>query len=148
MRVRIITQTLAELWRARRLMNPVRGGFYAVQLWSHKALRYLVPLFLLVTLLSAARLATESAFYAGVLMAQLCFYSAAPIGWSLDRAGASNRLFVLPQYFVLANLASVIAFYKLLKGERYARWEPTRGTVRAGSARRRTVPARSRGRVM
>jgi hypothetical protein len=31
-------------------------------------------------------------------------------------------------YFVLANLASVIAFYKFIRGERYATWEPIRST--------------------
>jgi hypothetical protein len=32
----------------------------------------------------------------------------------------------LPQYFVITNLASLIAFVKFLSGERYARWEPSR----------------------
>jgi hypothetical protein len=32
----------------------------------------------------------------------------------------------LPHYFVLANLASVIAMFQFLRGERYARWEPIR----------------------
>jgi hypothetical protein len=32
----------------------------------------------------------------------------------------------MPLYFVLTNIASVIAFYKFLRGERYARWEPIR----------------------
>ena len=36
------------------------------------------------------------------------------------------RLLALPHYFVLANAAVVLAFYKFLRGERYARWEPVR----------------------
>jgi hypothetical protein len=32
----------------------------------------------------------------------------------------------MPLYFVLANLASAIGFYKFLRGEKYARWEPIR----------------------
>lgn len=40
MRVRVITQTFSDLWRHRAMMNPLRSGFYAVQLFSHKVLRY------------------------------------------------------------------------------------------------------------
>ena len=42
-------------------------------------------------------------------------------------AGVRARLLALPAYFVLANVACVLAFYKFLRGERYARWETARG---------------------
>ena len=35
-------------------------------------------------------------------------------------------MLALPQYFVLANLASLIAFYQFLRGERYTHWDPNR----------------------
>jgi hypothetical protein len=44
----------------------------------------------------------------------------------LDRVGFRSRLLAFPQYFILANLASLIACYQFLRGERYARWEPIR----------------------
>jgi len=44
----------------------------------------------------------------------------------LDLAGIRSRLLAIPQYFLLANVASLIACYKFLRGERYARWEPIR----------------------
>lgn len=126
MRVRVIAQTYTDLWRHRRLLNPLRGGFYAVELLSHKVMRYLVPLFLLVTLVASAALAPRSFFYAVLFAGQAVFYASALAGWLLERAGARVRLLSLPHYFVLANLAAVIAFYKFARGERYARWEPIR----------------------
>lgn len=130
MRVRVITQTFTDLWRHRAMMNPLRSGFYAVQLFSHKVLRYFVPFFLLALLISSAALAPLSWFYAATFIAQLLFYVLAGIGWLLEHAGAKRaRLLALPQYFVLANVASVIACYKFLRGERYARWEPIREPV-------------------
>lgn len=126
MRVRVIAQTYTDLWRHRRLLNPLRGGFYAIELLSHKVMRYLVPLFLLLTLVSSAALAPRSLFFAAAFAGQAAFYSAALAGWLLERAGARVRLLSLPHYFVLANLAAVIAFYKFARGERYARWEPIR----------------------
>lgn len=46
-RVRVISQTYTDLWRNRAILNPLKNGFYAVQIISHKVFRYAVPLFLL-----------------------------------------------------------------------------------------------------
>lgn len=131
MRVRVITQTFTDLWRHRAMMNPLRSGFYAVQLFSHKVMRYLVPIFLLLILGASALLAPTSWLYATLFAAQVCFYAAAAVPAALERFGMRSRLLALPQYFVLANLASLVAFYKFLSGERYARWEPIREGVAA-----------------
>jgi cellulose synthase/poly-beta-1,6-N-acetylglucosamine synthase-like glycosyltransferase len=129
MRVRVITQTITDLWRHRGMMNPFRTGFYAVQLFSHKVLRYLVPFWLLLLLAVSLFLAPSSRFFALMALVQLAFYLLALIGYLLERAGLRLALLDLPQYFVLANLASLIACYKFLSGERYARWEPMRGAI-------------------
>ncbi len=132
-RVRIMTQTFADLWRNRRMMNPFRTGFYAVELLSHKVMRYLVPVFLILALVASAALAPRSLFYAVAFIAQLCFYGAAAAAWLLERMGLHNRLLAIPHYFVLANLASLIAFYKFARGERYVRWEPIRASAEQGA---------------
>ena len=133
MRVRVITQTYTDLWRHRAMLNPLRSGFYAVELVSHKVMRYLVPLFLVVVFLSSAALAPRSWFYAALFVAQVLFYAAALAGWLLGRAGVRSRPLALPAYFVLANLACVLAFFKFARGERYARWEPIREPAAAAA---------------
>lgn len=126
MRVRVITQTYTDLWRHRGMLNPLRSGFYAVQLISHKVLRYLMAVFMILLLISSALLASVSLFYSLVLGVQLTFYMLGASGWLFGRIGVRNRLLAFPQYFVLANLAALVAFFKFLRGERYARWEPIR----------------------
>jgi cellulose synthase/poly-beta-1,6-N-acetylglucosamine synthase-like glycosyltransferase len=126
MRVRIITQTFSDLWRHRAMMNPFRSGFYAVQLWSHKVMRYFVPFFLLSFLGASAALAAGSIPFRVLFALQLLGYGAGLLAWALDHAGMRSRLLAFPQYFLLANLASLIGLYKFLRGERYARWEPIR----------------------
>ena len=136
MRVRIIAQTLSDLWRHRSMLNPLRSGFYAVQLFSHKVMRYLVPLFLVAVFAASMALARSSTFYALAAVAQILFYGAAGAAWVLERMGLSaGRLLALPQYFVLANVASVLAFYQFARGERYARWEPVREPAAKAEAR-------------
>jgi cellulose synthase/poly-beta-1,6-N-acetylglucosamine synthase-like glycosyltransferase len=129
MRVRVIAQTYTDLWRHRSMMNPWRSGFYAVQLLSHKVMRYLVPVFLAGLLALSALLAVRSTFFLIVLAAQAAGYAAAAVGWLLERGGRRAGPLSFPLYFVLANLAALIAFYQFLRGERYARWEPVREPV-------------------
>jgi cellulose synthase/poly-beta-1,6-N-acetylglucosamine synthase-like glycosyltransferase len=125
-RVRIMTQTFADLWRNRRMLNPLTSGFYAVQLLSHKVMRYLVPLFLIASFFASTALASRSIVFAVILAGQISFYGAAGLAGLLERSGLHSRLLAIPQYFVLGNIASLIAFFHFLRGERYARWEPIR----------------------
>ena len=126
MRVRVIAQTFTDLWRHRGMLNPVRSGFYAVQLLSHKVMRYLVPFFLLGIFAASAALARGNLFFEILFVAQLGCYVCAALASLLERIGIRSHLLVFPQYFVLANLASLIALYKFIRGERYAHWEPIR----------------------
>jgi len=126
MRVRVISQTFTDLWRNRKMLNPLRSGFYAVELISHKVLRYAVPLFLLLIFGSNAVLMVHSTFFEIIFLLQTAFYLLAFISWTFERMGAKIGVFAIPHYFVLANLASAVGFYKFLRGERYANWEPIR----------------------
>ena len=135
MRVRVIAQTLTDLWRHRSMMNPFRSGFYAIELFSHKVMRYAVPLFLFVALASSAALAFHSRAFLALTIAQAAFYLSAAVGFLLERSGIRHRLLSLPHYFVLANLASLFAFHKFLNGRRYATWDPIREPAHPSTAK-------------
>ena len=126
MRVRVISQTYTDLWRNIDMMNPLRSGLYAVELISHKVLRYAVPVLLLALLISNIFVAQQSIFFSIILSAQVLFYLMALVGWVLEKFGVRLTFLVIPLYFVLANLACVIAFFRFLRGERISTWEPIR----------------------
>lgn len=128
MRIRVISQTFTDLWRNRKMLNPARSGFYAVELISHKLLRYAVPLFLTLLFVANAFLIFHSIFFQAAFLVQSAFYLLALIGWLLEKSGAKIGVLAIPHYFVLTNLASVLGFYKFLRGETYTTWEPIRET--------------------
>ena len=138
MRVRVIAQTFSDLWRNRAMMNPFRSGLYAWQLFSHKIMRYFVPFVLLALLGASAILSLESPLYRIVFLLQMLGYSCAVASWLLEKSGVRSRVLALPQYFLLANVAALIACYQFVRGERYSRWEP----IREGSITKSMKPAR------
>lgn len=128
MRIRVISQTYTDLWRNREMLNPFKSGFYAIELLSHKVLRYAVPIFLVTALISSAVLAYSNWIFEVFFLLQAVFYFVALLGWILERTVGKIGIFAIPHYFVLANLASVLGFYKFLRGENYASWETVRET--------------------
>ena len=144
MRVRVIGQTFADLWRCRAMLNPFRSGLYGFQMLSHKLMRYFIPLFLVVLFATLAALMPISSFYRMLFVAQSLGYVCGAICWLLKGLGVRSRVLALPHYFVLANVASVIAMFQFLRGERYARWEPIRDegvvSVSDGYVRKNALP--------
>jgi len=85
-----------------------------------------VPFFLIAILATSGILARYSLLYLLVFGSQLGCYLGAVGEWMLERAGVHSRILALPQYFVLSNLAALIACYQFLRGERYEHWETNR----------------------
>ncbi len=126
MRVRVISQTVADLWRNREILNPFGAGFFAIQMLSHKVLRYCVPIFDLTAFVSSGLLAFRSREFLVIFVCQAAFLLMAVFGGLLERFGLKPGPFGIPYYFLLTNAASVVGFFQFLKGERYAAWEPIR----------------------
>ena len=126
MRVRVISQTFTDLWRNREMLNPFQSGFFAIELISHKLLRYSVPLFLIMVFVSSGFLSFASLLFFAVFAAQVAFYLMAFAAWMLERNGVRTGILSIPLYFMLTNIASIAGFFQFLRGERYASWEPIR----------------------
>jgi cellulose synthase/poly-beta-1,6-N-acetylglucosamine synthase-like glycosyltransferase len=126
-KVRIITRGLRGILQQRSLLNPLRHGFYSVQLFSHKVLRRQMVFPLLILLVVSSVLAGSSPFYSLALAGQILFYAAALAGYLLNgtRLGQTKPLSI-PFFFCMVNIACLIATFKSLTGKRVVLWEPQR----------------------
>ena len=123
MRVRVALRAWWALKDKRALLNPLRYGVFAWQLWSHKLLRYLGPVFQLVVLGANVALAFRSSSWRVLLGAQALFYAAA-IYRHLDRRHALPGLVNLAYYLCIINLASGAALLQFLAGRKKVTWNP------------------------
>lgn len=94
--------------------------------WSHKVIRWMLPLFLLLIFTSNFLLIGNSKFFEIVFYIQISFYSFAFIGYILSKLKLSFLIFTLPYYFYLSNYALVKGFIKFLKGQNSVIWESTK----------------------
>ena len=127
-KVRVMNRGLRAAFSLRELLLPWRGGFYSVQVLSHKVLRRLVPFFLATAFAASIWLtATSGAVWWLVLGPQLILYGLAVVGWAArTRAWGRVRPLWVPYYFCLVNAAAAIAVLSVLRGLRFEKWDPAR----------------------
>jgi hypothetical protein len=98
-----------------RMMRRL-GPLYALEIVSHRLLRYGSGILHLVLLATSLALATRGWAYAAVLAAQLVVLLAAAVGVGIAR------------YYVLVSWATVVALWNYLRRGVPATWEPAEGT--------------------
>jgi cellulose synthase/poly-beta-1,6-N-acetylglucosamine synthase-like glycosyltransferase len=125
-KVRTLLRGITTLVRYAHLMNPLSHGFFAVQLLSHKLARWLVPLFLVVTLVTSGALAREHFFYAVAFAGQAVLYLLALAAYLEVPGLASAKLARVSLYFVVVNVATAVAWFKFFSGVRQEIWAPSR----------------------
>jgi len=130
-RLRIAVQTIHTLWATLPVWASPRRPLFALQAFSHKALRYLTPFLLLAlpVLVAAGFLAAHTpaerfgwAVAVGVLAA---VFSVAGLG--LARGAAGRRTLLWPLGYGLFLQAVLLAgWWRWLLGERVSGWSPER----------------------
>jgi cellulose synthase/poly-beta-1,6-N-acetylglucosamine synthase-like glycosyltransferase len=124
-------RVIIRAWRAfiymKELLNPFRYRFYAIQLFSHKILRYLVVFPLLTLFFVSPFLWKNGLFYQLATLGQVVFYLCALLGLLLDGTRFRRmKLFTIPFYFCMVNAASLVAIICVLRGQQIKHWAPQR----------------------
>jgi len=126
-KARIINRGLRSLFGLGRFLFPWHGGFYSVQLISHKLLRRLVPLALPVIFFVNIVLLPDHILYQAIFAGQMVVYGFGLIGFVLrNKSWGKNRMFYIPYYFCQANAAGLLGLFWFIKGQRIAVWQPQR----------------------
>ena len=129
-KVRICVRGLRGLLAVPELLNPLRYGFYSLQLFSHKLLRWLMAWPLLALFFSSLWLSSTSSLYQIAASGQIIFYGLAVSvflirQWKIATAKIF-KLLTLPFYFCLANSAFLVAQLRVVQGQRIDLWEVRR----------------------
>jgi cellulose synthase/poly-beta-1,6-N-acetylglucosamine synthase-like glycosyltransferase len=126
MRIRVIVRGMNGLLYMKTLLNPFKYPYVSFQLFSHKILRWFVPVFCITAFISNSFLAVGNLYYKILLLAQCAFYSLAVLGLFLENRHIRNKIFYLPMYFTIVNAASLVSIFKILKKENIVVWQTRR----------------------
>jgi cellulose synthase/poly-beta-1,6-N-acetylglucosamine synthase-like glycosyltransferase len=119
---RITNRTLVAIRHNAEFLNPLSYGAFAFFLLSHKILRFMVPLFIVATLLATLMLLTTD-FYA-LMFGVICLFLTVGVVGLLNpvRSGIMS----LCATFILTNGGQVVGWFRFLTGRVDTLWTPQR----------------------
>jgi cellulose synthase/poly-beta-1,6-N-acetylglucosamine synthase-like glycosyltransferase len=123
-KVRTVLRGITAIARHPDVLNPLRFGAFAWQVWSHKVMRWLVPYFLAALFVVSVLLAAQGGIYLAALLGQLAFYGVA----LLAHFSQPLRRHAVPKliyFFVQVNISLAEASLRFLSGQRMATWQPS-----------------------
>jgi len=109
----------------KKLFNPFRFGFVSYQLFGHKVMRWLVPVFVIIAFTANAFL-LDRGFYQITFALQAAFFVLAGIGYFTSRWNLRLLPMSVPLFVVTVNLAMLTAMWRVMKGVRAVTWETVR----------------------
>jgi cellulose synthase/poly-beta-1,6-N-acetylglucosamine synthase-like glycosyltransferase len=124
MRIRVVTRAMRGLLSVSDLLKPWKFAWPAFQLWSHKVLRWMVPVLLLIALVSNVFL-LDSQLFRITMALQVAFYGLA----ILNLLVPLHRLWKplgIPSYFCTLNVAALFSMIELGRGRKYVTWQTVR----------------------
>jgi hypothetical protein len=124
-KVRTVVHGLEVLFEFNEILNIFKYGSYAVQMFSHKLCRWLVPFALILLLAANCLLVTAGWFYQLALAMQVALYLVALAAYVV-RPLQQVSLFKIPLFFVMVNLSILVAWWKFLTGQKYVVWDATK----------------------
>lgn len=116
---------LGAILSFKELLNPFKYPMLSWVLFSHRLLRWSVGFFLIGIFLTNLML-LSSYIYRITLWCQIVFYSLALIGYLFTKGLRNWKIFALPFYFCLVNIAAMWGIIQFLFGKKTSVWEPVR----------------------
>lgn len=124
---RIVNRSFRGLMKVKRVMNPFITGFFALEIISHKLLRWLIPFFLI-----GIAITSIIHSYQGMLVFQILYFLEmlflwlAIIGFLQHQKQDLSKAFFIPYYFLMVNYFSMIGVIKALSGNIQVTWSSPR----------------------
>lgn len=125
-KVRIVNRAWRALWSMPVMLNPFKYGFFAIEMISHKLLRWLIPAFLVGLFVVNLGLLSQGGIYAFAFWLQVVLYVCALLGYLQRRSNSMPRLLAVPYYFCLVNYASARGIIEAYRGKTYTTWNTPR----------------------
>jgi cellulose synthase/poly-beta-1,6-N-acetylglucosamine synthase-like glycosyltransferase len=125
-KVRTLVRGITAFFANLELLDFRRFGFFSFQLISHKLMRWLAPVFMILLIpTTLAGLALRDPVAGIMAVLQTAFWGLAAVGFAFPGT-RDNMLVKVPFFFAQVNAAILAAWTRYLRGERITLWAPSR----------------------
>jgi len=121
--IRITNRTIRAIFNNIDMLNPIKFYFFSIEFFSHKLLKFLVPVSLFFILVINLLLLTQGIVYNIFFAVQASCYFLAILGRSQESLRESSRLISIIYTFVSVNIAIFLGWITYFKGETYTTWK-------------------------
>jgi biofilm PGA synthesis N-glycosyltransferase PgaC len=123
-KVRISAGNFMNLLLLKEFWNPFKNmtNFF---FFSHKLLRWISPFLLIIMLITSGYFYEENLYFI-FFLCQMALYVLSTTGYILQKFSIQLKLFNIPKYFVIMNLALLLGFFKYIFKTQKVTWEKTR----------------------
>ena len=123
-KVRTVLRGITAFFKAWDSSLITKDPVFAWQLLSHKIGRWLVPINMIIASVGVLILSTCSGFYLFMAFVMILFYGLAALGYY--KKEFRDKTFVkIPLFFIITNLAVLVAWIKFVRGDRSVVWNPS-----------------------
>ena len=126
-KIRIAAGGIQSIVRLKSLFNPFSNFVLSFQYISHRVLRWTVtPYLMILALVTDCLLVCHPSIpliYWLLLIAQICFYVLALLGWILEKRQIRVKALFIPYYFCMMNYAVMAGISRYWRGSQSAVWE-------------------------
>lgn len=129
-KLRTVVRGMRGLLVKREVLNPLRYGFFAIQMWGHKVLRWAMPWCLIGVFLLSGALSKGNVLFLWFFIMQISVYILAVGPKLFPSLGEITPVRIL-YYIGTVNIAILHATFQVLIGRRITTWEPTKRQPRS-----------------
>jgi cellulose synthase/poly-beta-1,6-N-acetylglucosamine synthase-like glycosyltransferase len=122
---RTVLRGITVFFRNTEFLNIFKYGLFSYQYLCHKLLRWLVPLFMIISLLIIVIMSFNSLAYLIILLSIIAVFSYYLL-LHYNIIGNPINIMMVPVYFIMVNLSILTAWWKYFKKERVTVWNPTK----------------------
>jgi len=124
-KVRIITRSLQAILKVPSVLMPWRVGWFAIQVWLHKVLRWFSPVFIILLVVGAVMSASRGEYAGNVVLGGVVVWIFLASLYLIPRL-RRNPLVSAGYYFGVISAAAFVGLISVFRGKRIQSWKPDR----------------------
>ncbi|MBL4763661.1 MAG: glycosyltransferase family 2 protein [Colwellia sp.] len=131
---RIVNRSFRGLMKVKAVLNPFKYGFFSFEVISHKLLRWLIPVFIVLFAVGSIYLGYQQLnLFKITSILGILFLWLAQVGFLKAEQTHTSKIFFLPYYFLMVNYYSLMGVITAIAGNIQVTWSSPRTDVKKAS---------------